>query len=612
MRFRMLGALGAASLLLPALAWPNDSLPAASPADGPKSVFWGRRLTGYISAADGVPLRYSVLLPKGKGPFPTILLYSGYDTGQIGGTAYLNNDVTFSVDLDQTLVEHGYAVIGVNARATGCSEGEPFNFLGAKYGEDGRDAVEFAASQFWSNGAVGMVGWSWAGMSQLATAALRPPHLKAVAPGMVLGDVRLDNGAPGGVPNFAFAAGWHEYLRQRWDAARTNAEGEHDTRCLEQLKRNLAGEQVHSWVSELLRHPLRDPWTQTQQLSDRSGLIQVPLLSMESFQDEAVTSREAYYQETLNPDKVWMVQTNGSHDMYESLAFRKVLLPFLDHFVKGERNGFEKGSHLTVWMESTSTGQGPHGYVEAAVPGWLLTRPTISPAITPISFVLNNKGRLLLTGTGEGEADTFEYPMPGPAVDIEPEHDAWGPLAPTWRKGSLAYTSPPLSQDVPAYGSASADLWVSSTAPDADVQVTLTEVRATGEEIFIQRGWLRLSDRAIDPLRSTKVRPVLIDAAETVQPLESGQPVVARVELNKFAWVFRQHSKIRIWVDTPSPTGEYTFAHVSLPATNKIWHDATHPSQLVLGKLEGVETARAAPDCGTVIKQPCRRDPLAD
>src|SRR4029077_18126567 len=190
--------------------------PPTSVADAPKHAFWARRLTGYFPTADGVPLRYSVLLPKGNGSFPTILLYSGYETGQIGGAAYLNNDVTFSVDLDQTLVEHGYAVIGVNARATGCSEGAPFDFLGAKYGEDGRDAVEFAARQSWSNGAVGMVGWSWAGMSQLATAALRPMHLKAVAPGMVIGEVRLDNGAPGGVPNFAFAAGWHQYLHQRW------------------------------------------------------------------------------------------------------------------------------------------------------------------------------------------------------------------------------------------------------------------------------------------------------------------------------------------------------------------------------------------------------------
>src|SRR5208337_1514830 len=154
--------------------------------------FWGKRLTGYLTAHDGLNLRYSVLLPKGEGPFPVILNYSGYDPGAIGGLAYLHNDTAMSRSLDRTLLEHGYAVMGINARGTGCSEGT-FDFLGRNYGLDGADAVEWAAKQPWSSGAVGMANWSWAGMSQVATASERPPHLRAIAPGMVLTDPRLDS-----------------------------------------------------------------------------------------------------------------------------------------------------------------------------------------------------------------------------------------------------------------------------------------------------------------------------------------------------------------------------------------------------------------------------------
>lgn len=47
---------------------------------------WVKRLEGYLPTGDGTQLRYSVLLPAGKGPFPVIINYSGYDPGAIGGT----------------------------------------------------------------------------------------------------------------------------------------------------------------------------------------------------------------------------------------------------------------------------------------------------------------------------------------------------------------------------------------------------------------------------------------------------------------------------------------------------------------------------------------------
>src|SRR5579885_2244857 len=84
---------------------------------------WAKRLEGYLPARDGTELRYSVLLPAGKGPFPVIINYSGYDPGAIGGLAYLHNDTTFSTSLDQTLLDHGFAVMGLQARGTGCSQG---------------------------------------------------------------------------------------------------------------------------------------------------------------------------------------------------------------------------------------------------------------------------------------------------------------------------------------------------------------------------------------------------------------------------------------------------------------------------------------------------------
>lgn len=609
-------ALGLTAAGAPSRAQPGATPAAADAATTPIAPFWARRVTGYLTTRDGVRLRYSALLPKAEGRFPVIVNYSGYDPGSIGGAAYLQNNTAMSVNLDRTLVEHGYAVVGVNARGTACSEGV-FDFLGPAYGQDGRDAIEFIAGQAWSDGRVGMANWSWAGMSQIATASEQPPHLKAIAPGMVLGDARLDSWAPGGVTAPAFVAEWWNFLHSRWDSARQSAVAEGDAACQSQIQTNLKTSVPFSVSTEILKHPLRDAYIEQRHLAARTSRIQVPVLSMESFQDEAVTSREGYYQETLDPNQVWMVQTNGGHDLYESLKFRQTLVAFMDHFVKGEANGFEARPHVQVWLETSSSGVGEDGTVEQAVPRFVVLRDRLPVAVTPRAFTLSAGGVLVEGEAGRGGADSYDYPRPGPTVDTSFEVDDWGAQPTDWRKGSLAYTSAPLARGFVAYGSASADLWLSSTATDTDLQVTLTEVRPDGQEVFIQRGWLRLSDRALDAQRSTPVRPVLKDRPETVEALTPGEPVLARLELNKFAYVFRPGSRLRIWIDTPSNWGGYGFDPVFLPATNSLWHDTTHVSQLVVGVLPqpwGPHAVEVEPRsaCGAMLKEPCRRDPLAD
>lgn len=615
-------ALGVAALLVavpatvvraaePVAATARAAVDSSDP-DAPHEPFWARRETGYLKTADGTLLRYSVLLPAQQGRFPVALIYSGYDTGEIGGAAYLHNDVTFSMDLDTKLVRAGYAVMGVNARATGCSEGAPFSVLGPKYGEDGRDAVEFAATQPWSNGHVGMYGWSWGGMSQIATAPHRPPHLQAIAPGMVLGDQRLDNTAPGGVTGYAMVHGWRGYLLERWAAVAASAQAAGDTRCLQQLERNIAGENEQSAVRWQMQHPLRDAAVEEARLSARTHSIDVPVLSMEAFQDEATSTRGDYYQETLDPQRTWLLQTNGPHDLYEALQYQALLVEFFDRFVKGIDNGFDKRPHLTVWVDTaTNANSRPHAYMEAAAPGWTFATQALFPPVQPLAFALSAGGRLTIEPHGSGDADTYTYPVLGPDADAEMGKDYWGPLAADWRKGSLAYTSEPLDRDILAYGPASADLWVSSDGPDFDIQVTVTEVRPDGQEMFLQRGWLRVSDRAIDEHRSTPVRPVLIDLPQSILPLRPDEPVLARVEINKFAAVFRKGSRIRIWIDTPSATGLYQFNYVALPATNRVWHDAAHPSRFVVGELRDVAFPPRGATCGAVLKQPCRADPLS-
>ncbi len=573
---------------------------------------WSKRLTGYLEARDGTRLRYSVLLPRGKGQYPVIVNYSGYDPGSIGGSAYRRNDTAMSASLDRTLLEHGYAVLGVNARGTGCSQGK-FDFLLESYGTDGADAVEWAAKQPWSNGAIGMANWSWAGMSQLATASERPPHLKAIAPGMPLTDPRSDSWAIGGVPSQGFITGWWQFLHSRWLAARHSAQTERDAVCLEQVDRNYANAEVpdSNLPSLLIRHPLRDSWIESKYLLGRVDRIAVPMLSMESFQDEATTVRSSYFHDRIDPARFWLLQTNGNHDLYESLQFRATLIAFLDHFVKGADNGFDKQPHLVIWQETDSKGEEGHLRDEGAAPRWQINFAQYPPSVG--EWVLNLGANHALTSSTPvaGAPDAYTYPVNGPIVNVEAGFGAWGPLAPDWREGSVAYTSAPLDHEVVTFGSSSVDLWVSTSASDSDLQVTLTELRPDGQERFLQRGWLRLSDRAIDEKRSTRTRPILCDRIECIAAPVPERPVLARVELSKLTHAFRVGSRVRIWIDAPSATGENSFDHSSIPSTNRIWHDPAHPSRIVFGTFAGVDVPKGASLCGHVLMEPCRSDPLA-
>jgi putative CocE/NonD family hydrolase len=401
------------------------------------------------------------------------------------------------------------------------------------------------------------------------------------------------------------------YLHERWDAVATSATDERDARCLAQLGRNRETAESNNLSHVVIQHPIRDAYIEARHLAATTAKITVPVLSMTAFQDEAVTSRDGHYQDALDPQKIWIVQTNGGHDLYESRRFRDTLLAFFDHFVRGQTNGFETRPHAEIWFDSTSTGNG-HDRQEAVTPGVVATFAQVRPPIRAARWWLADGQLLLPAVQANGRADAYQYPGHAPAVDAgdSPDLDRWGPLPVRWKAESLTYTTPPLDDRWVTYGAASADLWVSVNSTDADLQVTLTEVRPDGQEAFVQRGWLRLSDRATDPRQSIPLRPALVDRPETHQAMTPRQPALARIELPTFGHIFRRGSRIRIWIETPAPTGGYGFAPISAPTQVTLWHDAERPSRLVLGRLDSLVADTPRPRCGQVLKQPCRPDPL--
>jgi hypothetical protein len=377
-------------------------------------------------------------------------------------------------------------------------------------------------------------------------------------------------------------------------------QGVGDLRCAG----NLVGQVVPNETQTLdtLLHPDIDQsyWgNQPTKLMDR---VHVPVLGCVNWQDTTVYSRALANFRELDPSTTWVVGGNGAHA--DCPISRERLVRFFDRYLKHRDDGWESTPRLLVVHEVTGH-SGVREKLGDNAGAWQTSfqRWTdFDAAIRPLPLYLRANGRLGLDApTGTESADGYRYPAPtGNTPTDWAGSKGWA--NPSVPGGSRAYTSPKLARDAEFLGSGSADLWVASTANDTDLQVTLSEVRPDGQEMYVENGWLRLSHRALDKRASTTLRPDPTYTHGDSKPLVPGTPVPARLEIMPFDHVFRAGSSVRLTVDAP---GGY-FATVPAPATNTIYHQPGMASKIVLGWLAGATARAPLPACGTVLNQPCR------
>ena len=612
---------------------------------------------GYITARDGTKLSAMVHLPgpADQGPYPTVIEYSGYDPSNPSSPQP-------STQLAQLL---GYATVGVNMRGTGCSGGS-YTYFEQLQSLDGYDAIEAVAAQPWvARHKVGMVGISYPGISQLFVGQTQPPHLAAVAPLSVIADTFRSTLYPGGIFNNGFALSWARDRQnagkpygEGWERGVVDAGGANGAQCAENQLLRLQNPDIVQLISD---HPyyaaeLGDPLAPITFVHK----INVPVFLGGAWQDEQVggESADMLDQFTSSPDKHFMF-TNGTH--VESLiANLQRWTEFLDFYV-GHRiphvPPLVRALAPAIYQGITGIGgitlppdrfDGYTSYAKAlaayrAEPDVRIlfengygdpTKPGAPLAAFEHSFSqwppketvpttwyfqpdqqLTSKPPTIPDGDGR-QATSYVYdPTAKPATDYTGSSgDIWG-ANPTydWRplplRDALAFDGPVLHNDVTMVGTASVDLWLRSTAPDTDLEVTLTELRPDGQERYVQSGWLRASHRKLDAAMTTKLRPWHTDTAEDAAPLPAGKFVKARVELFPFAAVFRAGSRVRITVEAPGGNRPlWTFD--SLPAsgtvTNDIAHSIGHPSRVVLPVIPGIVVPTPLPPCPSLRGQPCR------
>jgi predicted acyl esterase len=630
----------------------------------PQSLYAAQHLVNgfqYITTRDGTKLGANVTLPGPVtgGPYPTVIEYSGYDPSHPGAPQP-------STQIAQLL---GYATIGVNIRGTGCSGGA-FDFFEPLQGLDGYDVVEAVAAQPWVlNHKPGMVGISYPGIAQTFVAPTRPPHLAAIAALSVVADTYRSLADPGGVPNIGFPREW---AQQRDDAAKPYGQGwEEDVvaaggpnakQCVEnQLLRH----ENTSLVGAFDSHKFREPIAAADALSPAllASKINVPVFMGGAWQDEQTGGQESLIWPHLTgvpKGDLKLFGTNGTHveslvaeldRWYEFLEFYvahrvphlspalRALAPVIFQSATGiggvqlppDRfdNTQTYASQLAKYRAEPpvrilfENGVGhrdnlgaPFGDYEISFPSWP------PPNVKPTSWYFQPDQKLApsaprIPDFGGKASTSYVYdPTAKPATDFHGgTSDIWG-AHPSfdWRVlplgKALAFDSSPLSKTTVMAGPGSVDLYLRSTAPDTDVEVTLTELRPDGQEIYVQNGWLRASHRALDP-SSTVLEPVHPDTSASVKPLPKGRFVSARVALFPFAHIFRAGSRIRISVEAPGGNRPFwAFGDLAANGTvvNDIAHSFERPSRLVLPVIPNPPAGipAALPACGSVRGEPCR------
>lgn len=631
---------------------------------------------GYLTTRDGTQLSINVVLPGPieEGPYPTVVEYSGYDpSNPLAGLGDLGGGVDPTPLCGELPVLCkapaqpssllagilGYAVVGVNVRGTGCSGGA-YDFFEPLQVLDGYDAIEAIAAQPWvQDNRVGMVGLSYPGLSQLFVAQSQPPSLAAITPLSVYGDTGTGVLRPGGILNTGFALSWADQVLKNAAPSGTSwvrqliSDG--DTTCEANQALRLqnvdvvAKARANPFYTEDVAAPL-----DIRRFADR---IEVPVFLASAWQDEQTGPSFAELLDRFTAAPVTRFTLyNGLHADGFAPQVLSEWAAFLDLYVADEVPNI---SSIVRAITPVFTGAVYGGGVELPPSRWAGVTTAAAArerfeAEPPIRVIFDSgAGGAPGLPIGAFEHTATEWPDPDvaagrwwltpegtlrsspggaalSAVSIQPDpaggpttywggssSDIWKALpAYDWQPPpagqEAAFQTAPLPTTVTMLGSGSLDLWVQSSATDADLEVVLSEIRPDGQEVLVQTGRLRTSYRA-EETSSTELHPTHLGREADVAPLPGGQWTKARVLIPAFGHAFRAGSRIRIAVNTPGgdqPTWGYAdLLALDSSTRHLIGTGGVAASSVALPILAGFDVPTPLPACPSLRGQPCRVAP---
>jgi putative CocE/NonD family hydrolase len=584
-----------------------------------------------IPMRDGVRLAADVYRPARAGQpepgrYPALLTRTPYDKGGAAAEG-------------RYYAQRGYVVVANDVRGRYASEGAWRLIVDDP--QDGYEVVEWIAREPWSDGKVGTFGTSYPGGTQHALAEMKPAHLTTMVPIDSVSNCAVSGMRHGGAfelrfMNWIFQIGAPNSKAALANPALRRALLESGQRIRQHvdslpIRRGNTPLRVvpeyESWLVEAMRSGPESPFWHTKGMSvvdHVNEYADVPVLHITGWYDswtrQVAMNYEALSKNLKSAQRLvigpWVHGGQNSNVAGEVeftpeagidlLGFR---LRWYDRWLRGDHNGVDDDAPVLLYIMGTGddrrspAGRLRHGGFWRAEREWPLARTK------PTHYFLSSDGTLTRsTPSADSSHTTYSFdprhPVPTVGGNIssnqglisnggydqrsrDDTHAALNRLPLSERSDVLVFRTAPLEADLEVTGTVEVKLWVSSSAPDTDFTAKLIDEIPPNSDYP-----LGLDLNLGDSILRARYREGLDHQAAALRP---GEAVPLVITLYPTANVFKKGHRIRVDVsssnyprfdvnpNTGDPLGEY---RRMVTADNTVYHDAAHPSQVVLPVIE--------------------------
>lgn len=475
-----------------------------------------------VGMRDGTSLVTDVHLPKGDGPWPTILIRDPYAAGPI---------------FCGVLVRYGYACVKQDTRGRSRSPGEWYPVIHER--SDGLDTFAWILEQPWQDGNLATLGSSYVGFVQWSMVDEMPDEVKTIVADVSHGDwyeivQRHGHFAQGVMTTWALGLHESEATVEEMAAHRPAVEGD-----LQHLKGDAR------WYRDYLTNPEKSGayWSAPSYALPRDAhkSAHMPVLMSAGWHDFFLEGQLSAFEELPRREESLFIIRNGSHadrgdvgNPTEGIRrYVTLLLQWLAHHLKGTspdalpRPGYVLQSNRDGRLETFETWPAPRATVELFLDaleaarscdgGRFAEQAPVNPAAA--SYVYDPSNPVPSKGGS--------YILFGPGVVEQGSENCS-------REDVLSFASAPFHDGLTIDGSVTVAIQVASDADDSAFTVKLQEKLADGRVVNIR-----------DDITSLRFRNG--DLAGTYEP---GSTIELVFDLVPIWWQLRPGSSLRLDVSS--------------------------------------------------------------
>jgi uncharacterized protein len=543
-----------------------------------------------VKMRDDVILRADIYRPKAEGKFPVLLERTPYNK---------DLEVNFGIEAAQ----RGYVFVVQDCRGRYASEGEWIPFKHESH--DGYDTIEWAAALPYSNGKVGMVGGSYVGATQMLAAIASPPHLAGISPFVTASNYHANWAYQGGAFEQWFNESWATGLAvntfERETVRRTNVTN-WDFKLPVAEYPLLTPPEVSSlapYFLDWIEHPAYDDYWKKWSIEEHYGDIKIPAFCVGAWYDIFLGGTLRNYlgirdhggTEAARTESRLMVIIGGHSGSGRKIGavdfgpnadfnFNEIQFRWYDHLLKGIDNGAGSEKPVRIFVMGKNDWQDFNQWPPAR-----LKETRYYFHSSGIANSLRGDGELSAAAPASEKPDKYIYdpadPVPtiGGPLCCDGAQLAPGPQGQRPdenRDDVLVYTTPPFTQDFTITGPVKVDLYASSSAVDTDFTAKLVDVWPNGFAQNLTEGILRAryrnSSATAEFLNPGEIYKFAIDLWATSNSFLIGHRLRVEISSSNFPRFSRNLNSGQ------DPETGMRF----VKATNTIYHDAAHPSAIVL------------------------------